>query len=229
VNGMEYIQAKKYDFEEVNGMSLNQLNQHYKLYEGYVNKTNEIWTILNENKLYENPNPTFSDTRSLMLGQSYSVDGVKLHELYFSNLIGGNNKPYGDILNEIQKKYGSYEFFKDRFKDVGLSMRGWVVLSIDPLDNNLHIYGLDAHDVGTVLMAYPLLVMDVYEHAYMIDFGIDRKKYIDVFMKNINWDVVNERFMNYKKINKDFPRKYRSTSDKINIEKMYGWANYCKD
>ncbi|CAH2212607.1 superoxide dismutase [Tepidibacter aestuarii] len=226
---MEYIQAKKYDFEDVNGMTLNQLNQHYKLYEGYVNKVNEIWTILGENKLYENPNTTYSETRSLMLGQSYAVDGVKLHELYFSNLVGGNNLPYGDILNQIQKKYGSYEFFTKRLKNVGLSMRGWVVLSIDSLDNNLHIYGLDAHDVGTVLMSYPLLVMDVYEHAYMIDFGIDRNKYIDVFIENINWDVVNERFMNYKKMTKDIPRKYRCISDEINIDKVYGWANYCKD
>ncbi|MEJ8554857.1 superoxide dismutase [Tepidibacter sp. Z1-5] len=226
---MEYIQAKKYDFEDINGMTLKQLSQHYKLYEGYVNKVNEIWTILNENKLYENPNTTYSDTRSLMLGQSYAVDGVKLHELYFSNLGGGNNMPYGDILNEIQKKYGSYEFFKERFKNIGLSMRGWVVLSIDSLDNNLHIYGLDEHDVGAVLMSYPLLVMDVYEHAYMIDFGIDRKKYIGVFIENINWDIVNERLSNYKKINKDFPRKYRCIPDEINIEKTYGWANYCKD
>ncbi|WP_099187742.1 superoxide dismutase [Tepidibacter mesophilus] len=226
---MEYIQAKKYDFEDINGITLNQLNQHYKLYEGYVSKVNEIWTILDENKLYENPNTTYSKTRSLMLGQSYAVDGVKLHELYFSNLGGGNNMPYGDILNKIQKKYGTYEFFKKRFKNIGLSMRGWVVLSIDSLDDSLHIYGLDAHDVGTVLMSYPLLVMDVYEHAYMIDFGIDRNKYIDVFIDNINWDIVNERFINYKNMNKDFSRKYRSACDEINIDKMYCWADYCKD
>ena len=76
-------------------------------------------------------------------------------------------------------------------------MRGWVVLSIDLLDNKLHIIGSDLHDTGAVWLSYPILIMDVYEHAYFMDFGTDKKKYISTFIENINWDILNERLQKY--------------------------------
>jgi len=76
-------------------------------------------------------------------------------------------------------------------------MRGWAVLTIDLLDNKLHIIGSDSHDTGTVWLSCPILIMDVYEHAYFMDFGTDRKKYISAFIENINWNVLNERFEKY--------------------------------
>ncbi|WP_432401588.1 superoxide dismutase [Wukongibacter sp. M2B1] len=194
---MNTIKAKDFDFRSVKGISMNQLTQHYKLYEGYVKKINEIWGILEKREDFPNPNTTYSSMRSLKLGESYALDGVKLHQLYFENLGGDSTRPYGPILDLIERDYGSYSNFEDRFKDVGLSMRGWAVLAIDPIDNRLHIYGQDSHDQGVVWNAFPLLVLDVYEHAYMIDFGIDRSRYIDVFMKNINFDVVNTRLALY--------------------------------
>lgn len=194
---MSEIKAKTFDFDNVKGISKEQLAEHYILYEGYVNKINEIWGILDEVKEFEDSNPTFSLMRTLKLGESYALDGVKLHELYFENLSCISNAPYGPVLELIIRDYGSYSNFAERFKDVGLSMRGWAVLAIDPIDNKLHIYGQDSHDQGLIWNAFPLLVLDVYEHAYMIDFGIDRKKYIDVFMKNINFDVVNTRLAIY--------------------------------
>jgi len=79
------------------------------------------------------------------------------------------------------------------FTNTGLSMRGWVVLIQGEYNGKLRIIGQDSHDDGTVYNGKPILVLDVYEHAYMIDFGIDRKEYIKVFFENINWDVVNKR------------------------------------
>lgn len=93
----------------------------------------------------------------------------------------------------INRDFGSYEIFKEMFKSTGLSMRGWVVLIQSDINGKLRIIGQDSHDDGTVYNGKPLLVLDVYEHAYMIDFGINRKKYIDIFFENINWGVVNNR------------------------------------
>ncbi|PRR80111.1 Superoxide dismutase [Clostridium liquoris] len=191
------IKKQSYNFSTVKGISLNQLQQHYKLYEGYVNKLNEIWSMPVDAKEYGPGNATYSPMRSLKLGETYALDGVKLHELYFENITGGNNQPFGSILKFIMRDFKSYENFLEYLKKVGLSMRGWAILTIDPLDNKLHIIGSDAHDTGAVWLSYPLLAMDVYEHAYMIEFGIDRSKYIDRFIENINWAVINNRLAKY--------------------------------
>jgi len=205
------VTGKSYDFSTVKGISANQLKQHYKLYEGYIKKYNEISSILKSYKSLGEPNATYSEIRSLKLGESYALDGIKLHELYFENLTGTHRPPSGIILDMIIKRFGSYSRFIQLLKDVALSMRGWAILAIDPIDNDLHIFGLDAHDVGAVWEACPLLVLDVYEHAYMIDFGIDRKKYIDIFIENINWDVVNSRITKYLKANSRYDEEAYST------------------
>ncbi|OPJ56753.1 superoxide dismutase [Alkalithermobacter paradoxus] len=216
----KYVEAKKFNFEDIKGISKRQLLQHYTLYEGYVNKVNEIWSELSKNLDYENPNQTYSQIRSLKLGESFAVNGTKLHEMYFENLGGERNKPYGEILKLIEERYGFYEFFKKRFRDIGLSVRGWVILAIDSIDRNIHIFGSDAHDVGSIWLSYPLLIMDVYEHAYMIDFGVDRRKYIDEFFNNINWKVVNDRLKYYNNLFKD--EKY----DKPIKPKANPWMKY---
>ncbi|MBC2582115.1 superoxide dismutase [Clostridium sp. DJ247] len=194
------LSPKEYNFSTVKGITMKQLQEHYKLYNGYVTKINEIWSKPIDAKQYGEGNATYSEMRSLKLGETFALDGVKLHELYFENTTGGFNNPSGDIINLIKRDFNSYENFIEYLKQVGLSMRGWAILSIEPLDNKLHIFGSDAHDVGAVWNAFPLLIMDVYEHAYFLDFGTDRKKYIDVFINNINWKVVNNRLRQYSMI-----------------------------
>ncbi|HEY5561085.1 MAG TPA: superoxide dismutase [Clostridiaceae bacterium] len=194
---MYNLEPETFDFKSVKGLSMNQLDAHYKLYTGYVIKLNEIWNTPYIPGNYTDSNATYSKMRSLKLGESYSLDGVKLHQLYFENMTGGNNTPYGPILDAITNQFSSYEDFISYFTNVGLSMRGWVVLSIDSLDNKLHIIGSDSHDSGAVWLSYPLLIMDVYEHAYFMDFGTDRKKYISTFLENINWGVLNDRLGKY--------------------------------
>lgn len=194
---MNYIKPKQFNFSNVKGLTYNQLYQHYQLYKGYVNSTNKVRESLEDNSIYENPSATYSNLRCAVKAQTFAINGVKLHQLYFENLTGNNTIPYGFIEKLIINRYGSYEEFKNRFKSTGLSVRGWVTLSIDPIDNELYIYGQDAHDNGVVLKAFPLIVLDVYEHAYMIDYGIDRKKYIDVFFNNLDYKVVNKRLKDY--------------------------------
>ncbi|MBU3180537.1 superoxide dismutase [Clostridium psychrophilum] len=191
------LKPNTFDFESVEGISKKQLDAHYKLYEGYVAKLNEIWNTPYIPSDYTESNATFSKMRSLKLGETYSLDGVKLHNLYFENITGSSNIPYGPLYNAIINQFSTYDNFISYLTNVGLSMRGWAVLTLDLLDNKLHIIGSDAHDVGAVWLSCPILVMDVYEHAYFMDFGTDRKKYISIFIKNINWRVLNERFEKY--------------------------------
>ncbi|NFB84517.1 superoxide dismutase [Clostridium botulinum] len=191
------IVAKKYPFDDVKGISLKQLTEHYKLYDGYVNMINKIWSIPNNSKDFKDSNATFSKLRCIKLGESYALDGVKLHELYFQNMTSGHIPINGPILDKILEDFNSVENFTELFKETGKSMRGWVVLGIDPLDKKLHIFGSDSHDNGAIWLAYPLLVMDVYEHAYFMDFGTDKGKYMDAFLQNVNWNLINNRLGMY--------------------------------
>ncbi|WP_053956583.1 superoxide dismutase [Inediibacterium massiliense] len=187
------IVPKVFDFKDIKGISNNQLTQHYTLYKGYVEKINLIWRKLKEEK-FENPNPTYSPYRCLKLGESYSLNGVKLHELYFENLGGYCHIPYGNLLKKLIHDFGSYENFQTDFLNAGKSARGWVVTAYDLIDHTIRNYMCDSHDQGGIWNALPILVLDVYEHAYMIDFGIDRAKYLDIFIKNINWDICECRY-----------------------------------
>ncbi|WP_061995177.1 superoxide dismutase [Clostridium sp. ATCC 25772] len=194
---MYNMKPETFNLNSVEGISIRQLEEHYKLYVGYVNKLNEIWSVPYMSNDFTGSNPTYSKMRSLKLGETYALNGVKLHELYFENITNGNNNPNGVLLDAIENQFSSYENFISYFTNVGLAVRGWVVLCIDPIDNRLHIIGSDLHDQGAVWLSYPILVMDVYEHAYFMDFGTDKAKYMDTFIKNVNWDVLNERLQRY--------------------------------
>lgn len=192
---MSEVLKKEFSFAGISGISEKQLSEHYLLYTGYVKRINEIWSILQNTTNFGDPNTTYSLIRSLKLGESYALNGIKLHEMYFENMGGSRKAPYDKILLTINKDFGSYDNFIKLLINVGLSMRGWAVLCYEPIDSKLHIYGFDAHDVGSVIKCNPILVLDVYEHAYMIDFGTNRKKYIETFINNINWEIVNTRLI----------------------------------
>ncbi|WP_243113717.1 superoxide dismutase [Desulfofundulus salinus] len=175
------------------GISARTIQEHYKLYDGYVNKTNEI-----RNRLRTvdraSANSTYSPLRELKVEESYATNGVKLHELYFGNLGGPGGRPTGALYEAIVFSYGSYEFWENDFKASGLASRGWVILSYDQDDGFLHNYSADAHNVGIFVRTQPILVLDVYEHAYYIDYGTDRRSYIEAFFQNINWAAAGARF-----------------------------------
>ena len=100
---------------------------------------------------------------------------------------------YGRVLDMMVRDFGSYEKWETDFKSTGMAVRGWVVLAYDLEDGTLHNFGSDSHNLGAIWNAVPVLVMDTYEHAYMIDFGVKRPPYIEAFMNTIDWDVVNSR------------------------------------
>lgn len=188
---MDKLVPKKYNLI-LDGISERTLKEHYKLYEGYVNKTNEIWDkLLTADK--SKANATYSNYRELKLEETYALDGVKLHELYFENLGGSGGPAVGLIASIIECDFGTYENWLTDFKACALSARGWTALCFDPIDLKLHNYLQDLHNHGIVSRSTPLLIIDTYEHAYFIDYGADKKGYIEAFMKNVKWSEVNRR------------------------------------
>ncbi|KAB2954547.1 superoxide dismutase [Heliorestis acidaminivorans] len=174
------------------GISPKQIKEHYKLYEGYVKTINEIRSRLQQVDRRDQ-NPRYTPYRGLKVEEPFNINGVVLHELYFENL-GGTGRPHGPIVDALKKNFGSYEAWEADFKAAAGASRGWVLLSLDFRDNKLHNYLADAHDKGIVDCATTLLIIDMYEHAYFLDYGTERERYIDAFMKNIDWDVVNRRY-----------------------------------
>lgn len=177
------------------------LNHHDKLYAGYVKKKNEI-----ENRLEvlghqivdgeaEGGNTTFSELRALKESETYAVNGVYLHEWYFE-VLGGDGKFENarELVDAIDEAYGSVHAFITYFSECAMAARGWSVLAWDTREGRLWIYNCDAHNQGGVWGALPVIVLDVYEHAYFADYGADRKEYLKAFWKNFNWSAANELF-----------------------------------
>jgi len=175
----------------MDGISRRQIEEHYTLYQGYVNKTNEIRSKL-ETVDRSKANQTFSDLRELKVELSFAWNGVKLHELYFENLGGKGGEPPEKVMQLIQSSFGSFESYIEDLKASGIAARGWVVTALDE-DGKLYNYVADAHNMYGIWNAVPLVVMDTYEHAYVIDYGVKRPPYIDAFLKNLSWDPVLER------------------------------------
>ncbi len=188
---MAQLAPKPLKYKELPGLSAKQLSEHHDvLYVGYINKVNEIRGALASADLSK-ANATFSDIRELKIEEGFAMNGVILHERYFDNLQAGGSRPSGKIAQLIDRDFGSYDKWAAELLACGLSARGWVVLAYDLFDGQLHNYVCDLHNQGGVWGAVPLLVLDVYEHAYFIDSATARKKYLEAFLQNIDWSVPN--------------------------------------
>jgi Fe-Mn family superoxide dismutase len=185
------LEAKKYDsiMRDLNGISARTMTEHYKLYQGYINKYNEIMTKLDS--VDRSPaNQVFSDVRSLKVDLSFAIGGVKNHELYFGHLGGSGGAPPADVKREIEKSFGSVEAWAADLKATGMASRGWAWTGWDRDWGYLFNYAGDAQNSYPVWNAVPVVGLDVYEHAYYIDYGTARASYIDAFFKNVSWEAV---------------------------------------
>ncbi|MBM4288081.1 MAG: superoxide dismutase [Deltaproteobacteria bacterium] len=180
------------DFSRLKGMpgfSDQALDLHFTLYQGYVKNTNVL--LENLSKIAANT-PAYAEMKR-RLGWEYN--GMRLHELYFGNLGGdGNIPPNSRIAKRLVEQFGSLKAWSDDFKATG-AMRGigWVVLYEDPATGRLINTWINEHDVGHLSGGRPLLVMDVFEHAFIPDYGLKRAEYIEAFFKNIDWPAVESR------------------------------------
>lgn len=182
--------------DDVTVISKPQFEAHMNLYKGYINKYNEIEEKLTTNPETESANATYSHFRGLKRGESYALDGVILHELYFEN-IGGQDEDlkgeYDNLINAINEYFGTFDQWKEDFIATAKASRGWAVFCFDQRTKTLKNSSLDAHDLGNLVLSFPILVLDVYEHAYFLDYADNKGEYIDHFMKNINWDIIQNR------------------------------------
>ena len=179
--------------EDITAVSKRQYEIHLKLYAGYVSKANEIDGIL-ANERVKNGNATYSEYRGLKKGQSYALDGVILHELYFKNMGGGRVNVCEGLTGCINKSFGGYDRWLADFKACADSARGWAILAYEQRSGALANILLDTHDEGHVMGAFPILVLDMYEHAYFIDYANNKDEYFGRFMANVNWNAVNKRY-----------------------------------
>jgi Fe-Mn family superoxide dismutase len=174
---MKTYEAKK--FQKPEWLSERQFSEHIKLYEGYAKKLAEIKQKL-ANARKEEANASYSDYRELKIEEGFCINAIILHEAYFSVL---QNKISADVKKKIILEFGSMESFAAELKASALSARGWVVLA--ETEKGLEIFISDMHNQGGIWNAKPLLVLDIYEHAFFIDFGTAKKDYIEKFIQNI--------------------------------------------
>ena len=175
---------------ELDGISRASVEAHYKLYQGYVNKRNEILGKLAEVDLGA-ANQVYSELRALKVDLTFAVGGIKNHELYFAHLGGGGGDPTGAFSALVKRDFGSIEAWRADLKATGLAGRGWAWAAYDWDEGHLFNYIGDAQNTFPVWNATPLVALDVYEHAYFLDYQTDRASYIDAFFDNLDWDVVN--------------------------------------
>jgi Fe-Mn family superoxide dismutase len=186
-NRKDYTPDQNPFTQDLDGMSLRMLNEHFKLYEGYVKKSNEIQAKL-ETADKSEANGVYSFVGELKREETFAVNGMKLHEVYFGHLQGsGDATKAPTFVAMIEKDFGSIAEWQTEMVATGMSARGWAITAFDFRDNRLHVYAADGHNVGAVWGAIPIIVLDIYEHAYFIDYGTSRKAYIDSFFKNLDW------------------------------------------
>ena len=175
------------------GFSETLLKNHFTLYQGYVTNTNKLTDILAAMlKEDRTATPEYAELKRRF---GFEFNGMRLHEYYFGNLGGKTPLDRSSALGKkLAGAFGSYDAWEKDFRATG-AMRGigWVVLYEDDVNGGLCNQWINEHEVGHLAGCRPVLVMDVFEHAYMLDYGLKRADYIEAFYKNIDWNVVADR------------------------------------
>ncbi len=175
------------------GFSETLLKNHFTLYQGYVTNTNKLLDTLA--LMLKDGNTSSPEFAELKRRFGWEFNGMRLHEYYFENL-GGKSvlDANGKLAQAINANFGSYDVWLKDFKATG-TMRGigWVVLYQDGISGKLINFWINEHDVSHPAGCNPLLIMDVFEHAFMIDYGLKRVDYIEAFFKNLNWAIAEAR------------------------------------
>jgi Fe-Mn family superoxide dismutase len=183
--------ALKPSLYELDGISRESVEAHYKLYEGYVAKRNEILARLGEVDL-ATANQVYSEIRGLKVDLTFAIGGIKNHEIYFEHLGGDGGDPNDAIGELIERDFGSVANWRADLKATGMAGRGWAWTAYDWDEGRLFNYIGDTQHTYPIWNATPLIALDVYEHAYFLDYQTDRSSYIDAFFANLDWGAVND-------------------------------------
>lgn len=177
------------------GFSDQLLQNHFKLYQGYVTNTNKLLdTLMAMVKEGKTAAPEYAELKRRF---GWEFNGMRLHELYFANMTKKKTelKQTSPLYKLMVETFGSGQSCETAFVETG-KMRGigWVAMTYDPVGKKLFHLWINEHDVGHLAGTVPLLIMDVFEHAFMLDYGLNRADYIKAFLDAIDWNVVEERF-----------------------------------
>jgi Fe-Mn family superoxide dismutase len=175
------------------GFSEPLLKNHFTLYQGYVTNTNKLLDTLD--RMLKEGQLGSAEYAELKRRLGWEFNGMRLHEYYFENLGGkGGVRKEGSLAKRLAASFGSYEAWEKDFRATG-AMRGigWVVLYQDGAGGRLVNFWINEHDVAHPAGCNPILIMDVFEHAFMLDYGLKRADYIEAFFKNINWSAAEGR------------------------------------
>lgn len=184
--------AKDYsDLLGMDGFSDDLLNNHFTLYQGYVNNTVKLLDLITDLPK-DGKNPEFAELNRRL---GFEWNGMRLHEYYFDALGGDGKIDKGsDIARKISDEFGSYDAWLQSFKAIGgIKGVGWVALYHDPNTGRCVNFWIEEHHMNHPSSCQLLLVMDMWEHAFMLDYGLNKGQYIDAFLMNLNWSIVDQR------------------------------------
>lgn len=177
------------------GFSDTLLNNHFTLYKGYVDNTNKLMEELKQlESSGKMQTPHYSELHRRF---GWEFNGMRLHEYYFDNMTKTKSEPSKsfELYKKMELEFGGFENWKKEFSAVG-AMRGigWAILYLDSMTGNLFNVWVNEHDAGHLSGGTPLLVLDVFEHAFILDYGLKRADYIQAFFNAVNWEEVNNRY-----------------------------------
>ena len=195
---MHTYNVKEFDLPDIGGLSAKQVEAHLGLYAGYVKHVNHLREQIHD--LQETDKEKYAYAiMELRRRLGFEFDGMRMHEYYFSQFEGGPQDPDTEstFSKMVSEKYGDCEKFLEHFKEVGMSRGiGWTVLYQDPESKTVHTAWVSDHELGQLGGLPIILAMDMWEHAFMVDYlPSEKKEYVDAFLKNVNWQVVEKRFV----------------------------------
>ena len=193
---MEYFTAKKFQLPELTGISAKNIEEHLKLYAGYVKFSNYIQNQINE--LSKDSEKWAYELGELQRRFAFEHDGMRNHEMYFSQFEGGSHalSPDSALTKKITEEYGSFDTMLARFKAVAMTRGvGWAMLYDCSESGHLLMQWVDEQHLGHLAGPKCLLALDMWEHSFVYDYPTsEKKKYVDAFFENLNWGVVEKRF-----------------------------------
>ncbi len=194
---MHTYEATKFNLPELSGLSEKQITAHIGLYEGYVKHINVLREQVRDLEALDKEKYAYS-IMELRRRLGFEFNGMRMHEYYFSQFVGGGeeaNQSSG-LAKALAEKYGSFDAFVGHFKTVGMSRGiGWTILYADPKASTVHTAWVTDHELGQLGGLPIILAMDMWEHAFMVDYlPSEKKQYVESFLKNTNWGAVEKRF-----------------------------------
>ena len=180
----------------IEGFSHKLLKNHFELYEGYIKNSNKLLIHLDE--LFRNGQTDTIEFSEIKRRLAFELNGIKLHEYYFENMKKDTNKQEdkdSSLFEKIKDEFGSYQDWKKSFQaTVSLRGVGWAMVIYDPAVDRIWNTWVTEHHIGHIAGTTPLLVLDLWEHAMLLDYGSDRALYLEAFFNVIDWSVIQERY-----------------------------------